>query len=97
MITPSSDVMSLWFIFGIICGIISGAIAWAKHRSFIAWFFAGFFFSILGVLISAIISRNEKKCPKCGEFSPYGTEKCEFCGYEFIPSESEDSKFTLNV
>ena len=35
------------------------------------------------------MSKNAKKCPHCGEFSPYGTAKCEYCGYEFIPSESE--------
>lgn len=90
MFTSSGDVWAFMVIVGLICGVISGAIAWAKHRSFIAWFLAGFFFSIIGVFISAIISKNMKKCPKCGEFSTYGTAKCEYCGYEFIPSESEE-------
>lgn len=89
MITPTSDFMTLWLIAGIICGVISGVIAWAKHRSLLGWFILGFFFSILGILISAIVSRNEKKCPHCGEFSPYGTVNCEYCDYEFIPNEHE--------
>ena len=70
-------------------GVTSGLIAWAKHRSFIAWFFAGFFFSLLGVLIAAVMPKNAKKCPKCAEFSPYGTGTCEFCGYVFY-SPTED-------
>ena len=92
LFTSSGDVLAFMVIVGLICGIISGAIAWAKHRSFIAWFLAGFFFSLLGILISAIMSRNEKKCPKCGEFSPYGTAKCEYCEYEFIPIKSENEE-----
>lgn len=89
LFTSSGDILAFMVILGLICGIISGAIAWAKHRSFVAWFLAGFFFSLLGILISAIMPKNAKKCPRCGEFSTYGTEICEYCNYEFMNKSKE--------
>jgi len=82
-------VLVLTIMIEVALGVISGLIAWAKHRSFFAWFLVGFFFSLLGVLIVAVIPKNAKKCPKCGELSTYGTTTCEFCGYVFY-SPTED-------
>lgn len=87
LFTTSDSVFAFIMAVGIVAGIISGAIGWSKHRSIIAWFFVGLFFNLLGILIAAIMSPNAKKCPHCGELSPYGTFTCEYCGYEFIPSE----------
>ena len=45
----------------IILGVIAAAIASAKGRSVIAWFFIGFFFGLLGVIIILCISNLKKE------------------------------------
>lgn len=76
---------------GIICGIVSGAIAWEKHRSVFGWLVFGFFFSGLGLVAISVIPKNAKTCPKCGELSTYGTGTCEYCGYVFyVPKDKPD-------
>ncbi|MFT5689522.1 MAG: hypothetical protein ACI8PQ_002368 [Planctomycetota bacterium] len=48
---------------GLLFGIVAGAIASSKGRSFVGWFFAGLFFSVFGVIGAAVVSNrdNEKK------------------------------------
>jgi hypothetical protein len=46
-------------IYGVICGPICAAIAHNKGRSVWGWFFIGFFFSVVGVVLSLISSNIE--------------------------------------
>ncbi len=45
--------MPVWLIVGIITGFIAAAIASAKGRSVVAWFFVGFLIGIIGIIIVA--------------------------------------------
>ena len=45
-------VIFLWLLTGIICAIIANQ----KGRNVIGWFFIGFFFSLIGVVIALVVS-----------------------------------------
>ena len=48
-------------VFGLLFGYISGSMAQAKNRSFGSWFFVGFFFGLLGLLIAHVATPLEKR------------------------------------
>ena len=54
--------MGIGLIVGVICGFICVAIASSKGRSAVGWFFVGFLFGIIGLIICACMSNlNEEK------------------------------------
>ncbi len=54
--------IGLHLIVGVICGVICLAIASHKGRSMVGWFFLGFFFGLIPVIIVACLSNlNEQK------------------------------------
>ena len=66
----------------IFTGIISYAIAENKGHtgnSLSLWFAIGFFFSVLGVVASLLISKV-KVCPSCKESVKSDAVLCEHCG-----------------
>ena len=80
----------------IFCGAISSYIAEAKGLRGGVWFLIGFFIGIFGVLIVAVVSKNEeelvrrqvtegklRKCPACAEFVQYDAKKCRYCNEIF--------------
>jgi hypothetical protein len=50
------DMFAFVLIIKAICGAIAGVIAQKKGRSEVGWFFAGFIFDILGIIIIAVLS-----------------------------------------
>ncbi len=54
-----------WLLFYIIPGVIAGAIASHKGRNVAGWFFGGFFFHIVGiVIVTALPNLNEQKAQR---------------------------------
>lgn len=48
--------IAVQLIIGAFCGIIAAAIASSKGRSTVGWFFGGFFFGLIGIIIVACLS-----------------------------------------
>jgi len=61
-----------------VCGVISAAIASDRNAGGCGWFFAGFFFGPLGVILTAIMAEGPR-CRLCG--SPVGNNRypCQRC------------------
>jgi hypothetical protein len=84
------------FIFGIFCSFIASQ----KNRNPIAWFFLGFFFSLIALIaIAAMPSISQKKskvglkkCPSCAEDVKAEAKICRFCQAE-LPVLSEANWF----
>ena len=52
----------IWLVVRAICGLIAVAIASSKGRSQVGWFFGGFFLTIIGIIIVAVLPNlTEKK------------------------------------
>ncbi|MBI1375555.1 MAG: DUF4339 domain-containing protein [Phycisphaera sp.] len=49
-------ILVLGLIIRVICGAVAAAIASSKGRTPVGWFFAGFVFSIIGIIIIAVLS-----------------------------------------
>lgn len=78
---------------GCITGAVSAKIAQRKGRHIVAWFFVGLIFSLLGILLIAVMQPNTeaveqealssgsmKRCPHCAELVRREAVKCRFCG-----------------
>lgn len=48
--------IAIALVFGIVWGTVASHIATRKRRDGVAWFCAGFFFGIFGVLAAALVS-----------------------------------------
>lgn len=75
-----------------ICGILSFNLAEHKGQSTGAWFAAGFFFGIFGLIAAAglptkaalpSVAGLQKKCPDCAESLLREAMVCKFCGKRF--------------
>ena len=56
------DVIVIQLIVLVVCGAIAAAIASSKGRSGVGWFFCGFFFGLIGIIIIACLSNlNEDR------------------------------------
>ena len=80
---------------GVILGSFTAYVAKEKKRDALAWFFLGFFFSLIALLalmavpakqVSETIARRDAtfqpkwKCKGCGETNVDDDAKCYFCG-----------------
>src|SRR5436190_21976552 len=55
------DFFLIFLVIRIVCGAIAAAIASNKGRSTVGWFFAGFFFAIIGIIIVAVLSNKKEE------------------------------------
>ena len=51
------EFLIIWFI----CGVIAAAIASAKGRNVVGWFFGGFFLGLIGIVIVACLSNKKEE------------------------------------
>lgn len=62
-----------------------------KGRNPVGWFFIGFIFSLLGLilayLVPAVGGADYKKCPHCAEIIKAEANVCRFCGRDIRPDE----------
>lgn len=67
----------------IVCAFSCAYIANTKNRDTIGYFFLGFFFGILGLIIAIAVpvrENNSKQCPFCAEFVKPEAVICKHCG-----------------
>ncbi|HUW14672.1 MAG TPA: zinc ribbon domain-containing protein [Anaerolineae bacterium] len=89
-------VVVVWFI----CALITAAVCEEKGHSAIAGFFLGLLLGPIGVIISAVLSRDEavlekralssgqmRKCPYCAEPVRWDAKVCRYCGRELTAAE----------
>lgn len=80
-------------IFAILLGLIPGAIAQSKGRSFIGWWFFGTMLFIVALPCAILVSRVDqgptpgvsRKCPHCAELIKSEARVCRFCGRDVEP------------
>ena len=79
---------------GLFFGMISGAIAYERGRSAIFWFFFGFLFHILGLIVIFLprIARPgvNRECSNCKEIIKEKAKVCRFCGASLTGGLAEE-------
>ncbi|GEM_PF-4031579 len=56
---------------GLVCGVVCSSIARSKNRDALGYFLLGFFFGIIGLLITALIPKKETRSRVIPPFQPY--------------------------
>jgi hypothetical protein len=93
-----------YLVIGALFGAINVAIARAKHRNPSPWFWGGFFFGIIALIVvlcvpsKAVVAAagTVKTCPYCVSEIPISATVCRFCQRDLseitaLPSTSADA------
>ena len=76
--------MTTILFMGVFFGLISAAIAYERGRSAIFWFFFGFLFHILGLIVIFLPRMSRvgvnRECANCSEIIKEKARVCRFCG-----------------
>jgi hypothetical protein len=79
--------MFILIALGILFGLVAAVIASQKGRSRLLWFFVGFIFQIIGLVVLFLPPVAKagvmKKCQACAEIVKAEAKVCRFCGREF--------------
>jgi hypothetical protein len=77
----------VWFLFGIIAGMIGAS----KGRGGCTWFVLGFLLGPFGLLVALLPATANpgvtRKCPFCGEIVKHEASICRFCHKDLPPAE----------
>ncbi len=59
--SPNELIAVLAIMYSVVCGLLSYLLAEKKNQEYVAWFFAGLLFGILGLIAAAGLPVAEKK------------------------------------
>lgn len=87
--------LMLWLVVAVACAVIASS----KGRSGFGWFILGFLFSLISLVVVAVLPSKKKdpdapdpdthvKCPDCREFVRMDARKCKHCGCTLVPQIS---------
>ncbi len=94
------DWVSVYLIVALSFGFLNGLILGYKGRNIVGGFMLGFFFPVIGIIISLLLSPTQavqeekalqrgeiKRCPYCLELVKAKAVKCRYCHSELNSNE----------
>ena len=90
------EIAIIVIIVSVFTGIVSVVIAKGRNRDKVSWFFIGFLFNLIGLVVLMALPKLEKEpseedeeytCPDCDTDVGEDDQFCPNCGLEFIEPE----------
>ena len=91
--------ITLLLLLGLVFGLFCSFIAKQKNKDILAWFFLGFFFSLIALLALIAVPKIEESeyakeftCKSCGITVKTNVKFCPFCGESFEDEKDKNNR-----